>query len=146
MPTKFRRLANGYWVAPQITADDVKEAAAMGVALIINNRPDNEEPGQPSGAEIEKAARGAGLAYLTIPVSGGNFSATQLDALQEALDTTGGPVLAYCRSGTRSTVLRALLRARAGEAIDGILAEAKTAGYDLSGARGRLEAFAPERR
>ena len=142
MAVKFRRLAEGYWVAPQITAGDVNEAAAMGVALIVNNRPDGEEPGQPSGASIEEAARVAGIDYVSIPFVRANVTDAQVAELEAAVANAKGPILAYCRSGTRSTAIRALALAKAGRNIADVIDEAADAGYDLSSLRPRLEAMA----
>ena len=124
----FRRLDPQTLVAGQIDPSDVAAAAAAGVHTIINNRPDDEEPDQPSSAEIEAAAKAAGLAYHHIPVAGG-FSQAQVEAMAEALEQ--GPALAFCRSGTRSTWLWALARARQGEDGETIVRAAAEAGYDL---------------
>ena len=107
---------------------DMAEAAAAGVETIINNRPDDEEPGQPSSADIEAAAEAAGLAYRHIPIAGG-FSQAEVGAMAEAL--AQGPALAFCRSGTRSTYLWALARARLGDEPAALLTAAASAGYDL---------------
>ncbi|MBB5518128.1 TIGR01244 family sulfur transferase [Amphiplicatus metriothermophilus] len=140
--TDIRPLSQTFWVAPQITPEDVREAAAKGVRLVINNRPDGEEPGQPAGAEIEAAAKEAGLAYIAIPIRGGNIGEADLDAFDVAVANASGVTLAYCRSGMRSAALRALARARAGGDVEAILREAAEAGYDLAGLRPRLEALA----
>ncbi|MBY0421165.1 MAG: TIGR01244 family phosphatase, partial [Parvularculaceae bacterium] len=140
MTAKFRQLARDFYVAPQIAAGDLADAKALGVALVINNRPENEEPGQPAGSAIAAAARAAGLGYVAIPISGMNVSGADLDAFDDALRETKGPVLAFCRSGTRSTVLRAFARARAGDDVASIIDEAAGAGYDLSGLAPRLAA------
>lgn len=145
MAGKFRLLADGYWVAPQITADDVKAAADMGVRLIINNRPDNEERGQPSGAEIEAAARAEGLDYRAIPIGRAPISDREIDELAGAIAAAEGPVLAYCRSGTRSTILRAFLKAREGAPVGEIMDEARRAGYDLANIRAELESLSRSR-
>lgn len=145
MADKFTRLAEGYWVAPQITAADVKDAAEMGVSLIINNRPDNEEPRQPSGAEIEAAARELGINYCAIPIGRAGISADQLDELAEKIESAEGPILAFCRSGTRSTVLRAFVKAREGAPVSDLVSEARQAGYDLGSMRSALEAIARSR-
>jgi uncharacterized protein (TIGR01244 family) len=112
----------------QLTVGDVGEAAAAGIRLIVNNRPDGEEPGQPSSAEIEAAARAAGLDYRHIPVAGG-FPGEQVEAMARALDQ--GPLLAFCRSGTRSTFLWALARAARGAPAGESVAAAAAAGFDL---------------
>ena len=128
----FRRLSDGMLASPQITVADVANAKAEGVALIINNRPDGEEPGQPEGAEIEAAARAAGMDYVAIPVSSAGFSQPQVAAMAEALGSAKGKVLAYCRSGTRSTFLWSLARAGEGMDPDEIASCAIGAGYDIS--------------
>jgi uncharacterized protein (TIGR01244 family) len=119
------------FVAGQIAPSDMKEIAAAGVALVINNRPDDEEPGQPLGEYIKAAAEAAGLAYRAVPVAGG-LSAQQVEAMTRALDEAEGKVLAFCRSGTRSTYLWALAQSRRGADADTLLRQAETAGYDLS--------------
>jgi len=111
-----------------IAPADMAEAAAAGVKTIINNRPDGEEYGQPTGADIEAAAKAAGLAYRHIPIAGG-FSQAGVEAMAEAL--AQGFALAFCRSGTRSTYLWALARARLGDDPAALLAAAESAGYDL---------------
>lgn len=141
MAGPFIEIADQFFVSPQITADDVAEAQALGVALIINNRPEGEEPGQPAGADIEAAARAAGLRYIAIPVRGMAIDPAHLDAFDKAVAETDGGVLAFCRSGTRSTVLRAFARARAGESVDQIIDEAANAGYNIAGQRRVLEAL-----
>ena len=141
MTGKFKPLTDGLFVAPQINADDVADAAREGVSLIVNNRPDGEEPGQPPGAEIEAAAKEAGLAYVAIPIRGSNVSEVDLDAIDTAIKDASGPVLAYCRSGTRSTVLRSFAAARSGADVDVLIREAANAGYDIEGLRPRLEAL-----
>lgn len=143
MAGKFKALGEGFWVSPQLAIEDLKEAAAMGVKLIINNRPDNEEPGQPSGAEIESAARALGIDYVSIPFRGSGMTDGQIAEFETAATDAKGPILAYCRSGTRSTAIRALALAKAGRNIADILDEAAEAGYDLSGLAPRLEAVAP---
>jgi len=128
----FRKIDDSISVAAQISTDDVSDAAAQGFAMIINNRPEQEEPGQPSGEAIREAARAAGLAYVAIPITHGGFSANQVDAMRDALDTARGPVLAFCRSGTRSTFCWALAKGSTGEDPDELARKAANAGYDIS--------------
>ena len=128
----FRRLTDDYHVAPQIDAADVAVAATQGFTLIVNNRPDGEEPAAPQGDEIAAAAAAAGLAYVAIPVGHGGFSHAQLDALDSARAAHPGKTLAYCRSGTRSAHLWALARARGGADPDTLCDAAARAGYDLT--------------
>jgi uncharacterized protein (TIGR01244 family) len=128
-------------VAPQIDPAQMADIAAAGFVAIVNNRPDDEEPGQPSGAEIQAAAEAAGLAYTAIPVTHAGFGHGQLDAMRAALDAADGPVLAYCRSGTRSCNLWALAEAKAGGDPAELVEKAQGAGYDLSGIRPTLDAL-----
>ena len=128
----FRTLDETIMVAGQIGPDDVAEAQRLGATMVINNRPDGEQPGQPSGAEIAAAARAAGLAYVAIPITHAGFSDDQVTAMAEALGAAEGPVLAFCRSGTRSTFVWALSRLQAGEDPQALAAKAANAGYDIS--------------
>jgi len=129
-------------VAPQISVEDVAEIAAAGFVAIINNRPDGEDAGQPTGAAIRAAAEAAGLSYTEIPVTHAGFSGNQVEAMAAALEAAGGPVLAYCRSGTRSCNLWALAEAKLGENPDRLMAKAAATGYDLTGIRPLLDALA----
>ncbi|SER35609.1 TIGR01244 family sulfur transferase [Sphingobium sp. YR768] len=139
----FRKLTDRVLVAPQISLDQVAEAKALGVTVIINNRPDDEEPGQLNGAEVEAAAKEAGIAYVAVPVAHGGFAPWQLDGMAAALEQAGdGKVLAYCRSGTRSTLLWSLTRARAGDNADVLAAQAAAAGYDITPVRQIMDALA----
>lgn len=139
----FRQLTDSIFVSPQISLADVTQAKALGVTMIINNRPDDEEPGQVSGAQIEAEAQAAGIAYAAVPVTHGGFAPWQLDGMAEALAKAGdGKILAYCRSGTRSTLLWALTRARAGDNCDTLAETAAAAGYDLAPVRQIMDALA----
>ena len=81
----FRKLTDRILVSPQITLDQVADAKAQGVTIIVNNRPDDEEPGQVNGAAIEAAAKAAGIAYFAVPVAHGGFAPWQLDGMASAL-------------------------------------------------------------
>jgi uncharacterized protein (TIGR01244 family) len=132
----FRRVTEDLSVAPQISVADVAEAARQGFKLIINNRPDGESPDQTPGAEIEAAARAAGLDYLYLPVTGGPTPA-QVEAERAALAEAQGPVLAYCRSGTRSIVTWSLGQASSGaRSREDLVGLGREAGYDLRGVLG----------
>ncbi|MGN6495797.1 MAG: TIGR01244 family sulfur transferase [Tsuneonella sp.] len=140
--SQFRRLSETMLASPQITVDDVAEAKAQGVTLIVNNRPEGESADQTPGAEIEAAARGAGMAYLEIPIGHSGFSQPQVEALAQALAAADGQVLGYCRSGTRSTLLWALAQASAGEDPDRIAEAAARAGYDVAPVRPAMDMLA----
>ena len=131
----FRKLTDEVYASPQITLEDVARASGQGIALIVNNRPEGESADQTPGDAIEAAARQAGIAYLAVPVTHAGFSQWQVDAMAEALDDASGPVLAYCRSGTRSTLLWALAQAKRGGDPDAIAAAAAAAGYDVAAVR-----------
>ncbi|MBX7533814.1 TIGR01244 family phosphatase [Qipengyuania sp. 1XM1-15A] len=135
----FRKITDNLLASPQIEPADVAAAKAEGVTLIINNRPDGEAPDQPDSSAIESAAHEAGIDYVAIPVSGGGFSQPQVDAMAEALGNAEGKVLAFCRSGTRSTFLWALSQAKAGADPDEIASKAAAGGYDVSPIRQTLE-------
>ena len=131
--TDFRNVTDDFSVAPQIAVADVAAAAAQGFTLVINNRPDGEAPDQPSSARMEAAARAAGLDYAYIPVRGGPTS-DQVEAVQAAIAGAKGPVLAFCRSGTRSIVTWSLGQAQSGaRSRDELVRLGANAGYDLSG-------------
>ena len=138
----IRVLNESIAVAPQIASEDVAAIKAAGYVAIVNNRPDGEEPGQPSGDAIARAAAEAGLAYAAIPVTHAGFAHAQIDAMAAALVAAEGPVLAYCRSGTRSCNLWALAAAKAGRNPELLVRQAADAGYDLSGLRPTLDALA----
>ena len=139
--TDFRRVTEILSVSPQIALDDLHQAASQGFVLVINNRPDGEEPGQPGSATIEAATRALGLNYLYVPVRGGP-TPDQVETVRQAVAAAKGPVLAYCRSGTRSCNLWALAAAKAGRNPTLIVMQAEGAGYDLSGLRPTLDALA----
>lgn len=128
----FRKLTNTIYAAPQIGLSEIAEAAALGVTLVINNRPEDESDDQTPGVEIEVAARAAGMDYVAIPVTHSGFSEPQVEAMAAALEGATGGVLAYCRSGTRSTLLWALAEASRGGDPDALTNMAAKAGYDVN--------------
>ena len=138
----FRQITDTGFASPQIGPEAIAEAVALGVVRIVNNRPEGESDDQTPGAEIEAAARAAGIDYVAIPVTHAGFSQGQVEAMMQALDTAAGPVLAYCRSGTRSTLLWALARARAGDNPTAIAAAAAGAGYDVTPVRPLMDMLA----
>lgn len=134
--TDFRRVTDDLSVSPQIRVEDVEEAARQGFRTIINNRPDRETPDQPPSREIEAAAQAAGLAYFHIPVTGGP-TPQQVETTGKVLADAARPVLAFCRSGTRSIVTWSLCQAASGaRPRDELVELGRQAGYDLSGVLG----------
>jgi sulfide:quinone oxidoreductase len=140
-----RHLTETLLVSSQLAVADVAAAAAQGVRSIINNRPDGESPDQPSSAEIEAAATAMGLGYRHIPIVPGQVRDEDVTSFDTALAELEAPVLAFCRTGTRSTTLWALGQAGS-QAADAIAARAEAAGYDLKSLRPRLEQRAEKRR
>jgi uncharacterized protein (TIGR01244 family) len=138
----FRRLDENILVSPQLGVGDIAAAAALGVAMIVNNRPDGEEPSAPQGDAIAAAAAAAGINYVAIPIGHAGFSEPQVDAMIAAMEQAEGPILAYCRSGTRSTLLWALASAKQGKDPDTIAGIAAQAGYDISPIRAIIDIFA----
>jgi uncharacterized protein (TIGR01244 family) len=101
----YRRIDETYAVSPQITVDDVAEIKAAGFKSVICNRPDNEDPGQPSVDSIRAAVEAAGLEFRHVPVISGQMTPKDVEDQAEALAELEAPVFAYCRSGTRCTNL-----------------------------------------
>jgi uncharacterized protein (TIGR01244 family) len=138
----FRQVTPSFWASPQISVPDVAEAAKLGCVLIVNNRPEGEADDQTPGAAIAGAASAAGMDYRAIPVAPGGFDEGQVRAMAQALAEAGGPVLAYCRSGTRSTLLWSLAQALEGRDPDAIAADAARAGYAVAPIMPLLEQLA----
>ena len=138
----FRKISDTVLASPQIGSAEIAAAAAQGVKLVINNRPEGESEDQTPGSEIEAAARAAGMEYVAIPVTHAGFSEAQVKAMAAALARTEGPVLAYCRSGTRSTLLWALAEASRGGNPAAIASQAAQAGYDISPVRSLVDMLA----
>jgi uncharacterized protein (TIGR01244 family) len=99
------RLDEKFAVAAQPRVEELADIAAAGFRGIINNRPDGEEPGQPSSAEMAAEARRLGLSYWHIPIRPGEATADDARKFTEAMRRAGGPLLGYCRSGSRARQL-----------------------------------------
>ena len=117
-------------VAGQISAELVPEIAAAGYKVLINNRPDGEEPGQPGNAEIAAAAEAAGLEYHSLPVTAMDFPGSGVEQMADFFDDEDRPVLAFCRTGTRCTNLWVVTREP--DEQDEAAARARGIGFDLS--------------
>ena len=129
-------------VAGQLGVADVATAAAQGFRSVIINRPDGESAEQPSSADIAAAAASAGLACRYLPVVSGGLTDDDVTAFDDALRSLPTPVLAFCRSGTRSVMLWALTEAGKQPARS-IIERAAAAGYDLSALAERLRGAEP---
>ena len=126
-----RRINDHVSVAPQIRPEDFASLKAMGFSSVVNNRPDGEAPDQPTTATMQAAAAAAGLDYHYIPLGRDGVSPEMVEQTRSVLEGSAGPVLCYCRSGTRSTTLWALSQAGTMPA-DEIVEAAAGAGYDMS--------------
>jgi len=138
----FRRLSPTMLASPQIAPDDLEDAEKAGVTLVVNNRPDGEEPSAPQSDAIEAAARDRGMEYLYLPITHSGIGAAQIDSLAAALEKNDGATLGYCRSGTRSTMVWALAQAKMGQSPDDLIEAAGKAGYDLAPIRPMLDMMA----
>ena len=134
----IRRVDDNFAVAPQVQPDDMQALADAGFTDVMCNRPDGEEPGQPPLAELHAAAEAAGMAFHHVPVSGGAFPEHAVSEFARVRREAKGPLLAYCRSGTRSMTLETLANPD-DLSVDERMERAEGAGYDLSGLRGYLE-------
>jgi uncharacterized protein (TIGR01244 family) len=110
----IRQIDEGYAVSGQISSDDVRDLAAAGYHTIICNRPDGEAPDQPDFAEIERVAEKAGISVFYVPVVSGQLTQDDVNAMARALEEAEGPVLAYCRSGARSTNIYGIVQQQKG--------------------------------
>ncbi|MAN73062.1 MAG: TIGR01244 family phosphatase [Henriciella sp.] len=135
----IKTIAPDFSVSPQLTAQDVGLAASKGYRAILINRPDGEASEQPNHEEIFAAAERHGLNVRYIPVTPGDITRADVSNFATAMRELPAPVLAYCRTGTRSVSLWALLQAGHLSA-DSILKTASDAGYDISGLKDRLSA------
>jgi sulfide:quinone oxidoreductase len=127
----IRRVTPDLAVSPQVSPEEIDAVKAAGFASIICNRPDGESFDQPAFAEVEAAAHAAGLSTLFLPVAGGGMTRAQVEAMAKAWPDLPKPVLAYCRSGTRSITLWALSQRDSADR-DALVVAAHNAGYDLS--------------
>lgn len=137
-----RQITDTYYVAPQVDPADMADVAAAGIKAVICNRPDAEVPPAFQADAVEAAARAAGLEFHRLPLTHQTMT-PDIVARQMALaEGTDGPVLAYCASGTRSTIAWCLGQAAGEMAPDDILRTAREGGYDLDAMRPTLEAVA----
>lgn len=144
MTLDLRRLTPDYAVAPQIAAEDLPAIKAAGYVMVIDNRPDGEIPDDLHTARMAEAAKSVGLAFVENPVYPGEFTPDLVARQREAIAAAGGPVLAYCASGNRSTVVWELVHA--GQiSTDEMLAIAAQNGYAHEPLRPLIETFARNR-
>ena len=126
----IRKLDDKTWVSGQVAPHEVAEFKESGVTMLVNNRPDGEEPGQPLAGDIEAAADRAGIAYRFVPILRG-IGPADVESMQEAMRGAGeGAMLAFCRSGTRSALACALAHREQGVSSDEITQRLTAAGFD----------------
>ena len=133
----IRRISDDYAVSPQISPTDIPVIVEAGFTTLICNRPDDEVGTELSAARMREAADAAGLRFVEIPVTHAGLDQAVVDDQHSAIEASEGPVLAYCASGTRSTIVWALTRAGEDDPAR-IIAAAAAAGYDVSGLCSRL--------
>lgn len=137
----LRKITETYTAAPQLEPADMAALADLGVTTVICNRPDAENPAHLQAAAMQQAAEAAGLGFVYNPITGGAMTRDNVDEQADAIAGSDGPVVAYCASGTRSTVAWAF-GAAADMPVDEVLAAAAQGGYQLQGLRPDLEAVA----
>jgi len=126
----IRQLDEKVMVSGQVSPHEVAALAEQGVTMLVNNRPDGEEDGQPLAGEIEDAAAAAGIGYRFIPIIRG-IGPADVESMQQAMREAGdGKVLAFCRSGTRSALALALAKREAGASVDEVVEQLNRAGVD----------------
>lgn len=136
----IRKLAGQLYIAPQLTEADVKEAAALGIRTVICNRPDGEEENQPAFAQIQSllAAEGIRTAHHQ-PVVAPTINAADVAAFHKLLENADQPVLAYCRTGTRCSLLWGYHQVQNGSTAAEVVAAAAAAGVNLDNFQARLQ-------
>ena len=132
MPAQLFPLAPGINVTGRLDRADIDVLAKAGTRTIINNRPDGEDPGQLPAADARRAADAQGIVYHHIPVTAATLSRADVDAFAAALRDAPAPVVAHCRSGTRSALLWALVRMREGADTLSLIATAAQHGIDIA--------------
>jgi uncharacterized protein (TIGR01244 family) len=126
----IRQLDDKAMVSGQIAPHEVAGLAESGITMLVNNRPDGEEPGQPLAGEIEAAAQAAGIAYRFVPILRG-IGPADVESMQQAMREAGdGAMLAFCRSGTRSALACALAHREDGASADEVSERLTQAGFD----------------
>jgi uncharacterized protein (TIGR01244 family) len=128
----IRQLDQRTFVSGQIAPHEVSKLAQQGVTVLVNNRPDGEDPDQPLASEIEEAAAAAGIAYRFVPIIRG-IGPADVDAMSQAMvEAADGKLLAFCRSGSRSALACALAHRERGASSEEVQEQLMSAGFDPS--------------
>jgi len=139
--SQFTKITDDFAVAPQLPPAALDVAAKEGFHTVICNRPDGEDANQPTLDEMSKTATRAGMAFHAVPFDMHSLDRGVIDNFEAAINTANGPILAYCRSGTRSTIAWCVVQRRAGRNIDDVLSAAMAAGYDLRAQAAMIESL-----
>ncbi len=141
---EIRQITPDYAVSPQISPEDVAEIKAAGITTVICNRPDAEIPAEVQSARIRAAVERAGLTFIDNPIIGGALTMDNVTAQGDAIAAATGPVLAYCASGNRSSVVWALAHAGT-RPTDELIGLPARHGYQLEGLRDQIEMLAAQK-
>jgi uncharacterized protein (TIGR01244 family) len=136
MQAKITSLTDSFSVASQIVPDDIREIAGGGFRTLINNRPDNEEPGQLTSDAARGRAEILGVAYHYLPFTASTLTLAEIEAFERLMAEADGPVIAHCRSGTRCYLLWAASELRKGTAsAEALIRQAADRGFDIAALR-----------
>jgi sulfide:quinone oxidoreductase len=138
---QVHKLTDQLSVSPQIALEDISKLSALGYQSVICNRPDKESDDQPAMLEVENAVKAAGLIWQHQPVVSGNIKDQDVEDFANIIEALPKPVFAFCRTGTRCSILWALSQANK-MSVDDILDAAAEAGYNLNDQQARIEALA----
>ncbi len=136
----IRQLTPRYFVSPQIGVEDIADIVAAGFTTVICNRPDEEVPPSHQAAAIAAAVEASGLTFKVLPITHQSMTPQNVAAQGALIEASAGPVLAYCASGTRCSVIWALGAAQE-MPVDDVLMATQNAGYSLDNLRPTLEAI-----
>lgn len=136
---EIRKLTDSISVSPQVAIEDIKAIAEAGFKTVICNRPNGESDDQPDLALIESECQKHGLIYVSQPVISGNISDQDVEAFDQFLASAQTPIFAFCRTGTRCTMLWGMAEGSR-QPSQTIIEIAANAGYDLNGIKDRIEA------
>lgn len=137
----IRQITPRFFAAPQISPEEMPQIVAIGIKRVLCNRPDEEIPPSHHASVMEQAARDAGLEFVCLPLTHQTMTSDVIAQNKALMDDCDGPVLAYCASGTRSTIAWALAAALE-MPVEEVVSAARNGGYDLSNLRPTLEAIA----
>jgi uncharacterized protein (TIGR01244 family) len=138
----MRAITDSFAVAGQLLPEDMSAVRAAGFSHVIHNRPDDEEPGLPTSADLASAASAVGLVYVYLPMISGALDPALMAPTRAVLESAQGSVLAFCRSGSRSTAMWAMTCASMGVDVGQCCDQAQAAGYDIAPLRPMLDAIA----